>query len=283
MEAYLKGGKYRSLDTEWTDEGKEGNFYVDECSAYLDYDSKRNKFVLTLSIYHSSEDNNAEYPEYHTDEDEYSYDSLAELYDEGDFNQILIWMFEENFDKITKSLSEETHAQYAKPEGNRIQAYNNALKYAKKNNCDYIYGYTNHAGKFFALEQPLKAKDSDAEEQFRKQYKNCKVVYMVYPDKPFLQESLYNFTPEEMEEYGCDEEGCSVEGWDTFVRCNWCKGVYTEYECVFEADLGWLCPRCQQEIRYHGGPLTIKEYPSEEDIRRTLTEEKENPNKKLEQ
>jgi hypothetical protein len=106
---------------------------------------------------------------------------------------------------------------------------------------------------------------------------------MVYPDKPFLQESLYNFTPEEMEEYGCDEEGCSVEGWDTFVRCNWCKGVYTEYECVFEADLGWLCPRCQEEIRYHGGPLTIMEYPSEDDIRRTLTEEKENPNKKVEQ
>ena len=195
---------------------------------------------------------------------------------EGDYKEYddfdSFWEVAQKYVNLEENLAEETHAQYAKPEGNRIQAYNNALTYAKKNNCDYIYGYTNHAGKFFALEQPIKAKDSDAEEQFRKQYKNCKVVYMVYPDKAFLKESLYNFTPEEMEEYGCDEEGCSLEGWDTFVRCNWCKEVYAEYDCAFEANLGWLCPRCQDEIRSHGGPLTIMDYPTEDDIRRTLEE-----------
>lgn len=171
-------------------------------------------------------------------------------------------------------LQEETHAQFAKPEGNRIQAFNNALKYAKRDNADYIYGYTNHTGKFFALEQPIKVKGdiSTVEKEFRNQYKNCKVVYVAYPDKAFLKESLYNFTPEEMEEYGIDEEGYPVDGWDTYVRCNWCKEVFTEYDCVFEANLGWLCPRCQDEVRSHGGPLTIMEYPSEEDIRRTLEE-----------
>ena len=171
-------------------------------------------------------------------------------------------------------LQEETHAQYAKPEGNRIQAFNNALTYAKRDNTDYIYGYTNHTGKFFALEQPIKVKGdaAAAEKEFRNKYKNCKVVYMAYPDKAFLKESLYNFTPEEMEEYGIDEEGYPVDGWDNYVRCNWCKEVFTEYDCVFEANLGWLCPRCQEEIRSHGGPLTIMEYPSEEDIKRTLEE-----------
>ena len=173
-----------------------------------------------------------------------------------------------------ETVEEETHAQYAKPEGNRVQAFNNALAYAKKNNCDYIYGYTNHAGKFFALEQPIKVKGDipTAEKEFRNQYKNCKVVYVAYPDKAFLRETLYSFTPEEQAEYGIDEEGYSLDGFDTYVRCNWCGEVYPEFDCVFEANLGWLCPRCQDEIRSHGGPLTVVEEPSEEQIQATLEE-----------
>jgi hypothetical protein len=85
---------------------------------------------------------------------------------------------------------EETHAQFAKPEGNRVQAYNNALKYAKQYNKEFIYGYTNHTGKFFALDQPIKVTGAarDAEKEFRNKYKNCGVVYMVYPNKTFIKE-----------------------------------------------------------------------------------------------
>ena len=43
-----------------------------------------------------------------------------------------------------------------------------------------------------------------------------------------------------------------------------------EFDCKFEANLGWLCPRCQDEVRSHGGPLTIVEEPSEEQIQATL-------------
>ena len=90
-------------------------------------------------------------------------------------------------------LAEETHAKYAKPEGDRIAAYNNALKYAKKENKPFIYGYTQTGdGKFFALEQPIKVSSSpaEAEEEFRNQHKRCSVVYMAYPDKEFVDESL---------------------------------------------------------------------------------------------
>ena len=91
-----------------------------------------------------------------------------------------------------ESLAEETHAQYAKPEGNRVAAYNNALKYAKKENKPFIYGYTNRAGKFFAAETPMKVKGSpaDAEKEFRSRYKNCNVLYVAYPDKDFIDEAL---------------------------------------------------------------------------------------------
>ena len=91
-----------------------------------------------------------------------------------------------------ESLSEETHTKYAKPEGDRVAAYNNALKYAKKENKPYIYGYTNHTGKFFAAETPMKVTGSpvDAEKEFRGRYKNCNVVYVAYPDKDFIDENL---------------------------------------------------------------------------------------------
>ena len=101
---------------------------------------------------------------------------------------------EETHDFVAEetSLAEETHAQYAKPEGDRVAAYNNALKYAKKENKPFIYGYTNHTGKFFAAETPMKVKGSpaDAEKEFRSRYKNCNVVYVAYPDKDFIDEAL---------------------------------------------------------------------------------------------
>ena len=90
-------------------------------------------------------------------------------------------------------LAEETHAKYAKPEGDRIAAYNNALKYAKKENKPFIYGYTQMGdGKFFALEQPIKISSTpaEAEKEFKNKYKRCSTVYTVYPDKEFVDESL---------------------------------------------------------------------------------------------
>lgn len=92
------------------------------------------------------------------------------------------------FKLIDKSLTETK----AKPEGDKVKAYNNALKYAKKENKPFIYGYTNHTGKFFAADTPMKVSGNpaDAEKEFRNRYKNCSVVYVAYPDKEFIKENL---------------------------------------------------------------------------------------------
>lgn len=110
-----------------------------------------------------------------------------------------------------ESLAEETHAQYAKPEGDRVAAYNNALKYAKKENKPFIYGYTNHTGKFFAAETPMKVKGSpaDAEKEFRSRYKNCNVVYVAYPDKDFIDENLKE--DKKVDELSIDPEAAKLE------------------------------------------------------------------------
>ena len=43
------------------------------------------------------------------------------------------------------------------------------------------------------------------------------------------------------------------------VRCGWCDEFCDEDECKYEADFGWLCDRCQDELYNHGGPLTFIE------------------------
>lgn len=103
MEEYLKSTKFASLDTEWEDEG---DFYTDIVGAYLDYSAKTKTFTLGLSIYHASEDNNAEYPESHTDEEEFSYDSLAEMYEDEECKEILDRIYLDNLAKLGKSLTE---------------------------------------------------------------------------------------------------------------------------------------------------------------------------------
>ena len=65
---------------EYTDEGKDGNnFYSDVVSYSLVY--KDNRYELSMSVYHASEDNNANNPDAHTEEIEEVYDSLDELAD----------------------------------------------------------------------------------------------------------------------------------------------------------------------------------------------------------
>lgn len=320
MEEYLKATKFASLDTEWEDEGKFPNYYIDIIGAYLDYSAKTKTFTLGLSIYHASEDNNAEYPERHTDEDEFSYDSLAEMYEDEECKEILDRLYEDNSAKLSRSISEETHAKYAKPAGDRVQAYNNALKYAKKAGKPYIYGYSQIGdGKFFALEQPVKVSSTpaEAEKEFKNRYKRCSVVYMVYPDKDFvesLEEASYRgfayyeypvgskchvretptsfvatnengttigesrtkigaegiideylktsikeelFTKAEQEEYNMDEDGNSLDSYDTYIRCGFCDEIYTKSECKYERNLGWLCPRCEAAIYSRGEKLTF--------------------------
>jgi hypothetical protein len=91
-------------------------------------------------------------------------------------------------------------------------------------------------------------------------------------EKP-LTEGYQKFTPEEMEEYGIDEDGCSIDGYDEYVRCTWCKDIFTKDMCGFEADLGWLCDRCQMAISSRGERLSMVINPTEDDFKRVMNED----------
>ena len=75
IENYLSGSKYSSLEAELEDEDT-----YDQIGLYLAY--RKGKYNLGMSIYHAADDNNAEYPERHTDEEDEYYDSVEEAYDD---------------------------------------------------------------------------------------------------------------------------------------------------------------------------------------------------------
>lgn len=129
----------------------------------------------------------------------------------------------EDYKNFKASLTEDAHAKYAKPEGDRELAYKNALKYANKENCPFIYGYINNAqeGKFFALEQPIKRTD-ESEADFKNKYKNCEVIYVAYPRG--LRES--------------------IEDDPNLVSCSWCKKPVKKIDCVILDDGACVCSDC---------------------------------------
>ena len=88
-----------------------------------------------------------------------------------------------------QKLTESTHAAVAKPEGDKVKSFNNALKYAKRDEVPYCYGYFNsRLGKFFAFDQPFKWDGDD--KAFRAQYKNTSTIYVAYPNNAFVKESM---------------------------------------------------------------------------------------------
>ena len=177
---------------------------ADEIEAINGYDDAKAQ-IMDASIEHK--DNILDTIDHIKGEEQEHIDELIDATTEIPFDK------EEHQDLAAEeeSLAEETHAQYAKPEGDRVAAYNNALKYAKKENKPFIYGYTNRTGKFFAAETPMKVKGSpaDAEKEFRSRYKNCNVVYVAYPDKDFIDENLEE--DKKVDELPADPEAAKLE------------------------------------------------------------------------
>ena len=180
----------------------------------------------------------------------------------------------QDFPEVDEELDEKILTETkAKPEGDKVKSYNDGLKLAKLHNKPVIYGYTNssYGNKFFALDDPIICDNvSDETKKFKRQYKSCNVVYVAYPNGRLIERLIEEdikfdadgneiFTKEEQEEYDCDEYGNSNTSYDQFHHCGWCEEVYPEYDMRHEVDFGWICSRCEDELKSHGGPLTFIE------------------------
>lgn len=65
------------------------------------------------------------------------------------------------------------------------------------------------------------------------------------------------YTPEEMEEYGIDEEGNEIDGYDHWSHCEFCDELYPDSELRQEQNLGRLCRRCADALWSRGEKLTF--------------------------
>lgn len=190
-------------------------------------------------------------------------DDLGQLH--GTWGGLAIIPESDKFEIISESLTE------AKEEGDKEVSYNKALAVAKSKNKPVIYGYSNKSydGKFFELKDPIVC-DSvfDETKKFKAQYKSCGTVYVAYPNRSFAEglkltegadDKPERFTPEEQAEYNCDEDGNSLEGFDTLHHCAWCGDVETAGEMKHELNFGWLCSRCVADLKSRGETLTVVE------------------------
>lgn len=132
MDAYLRSGKDLSLEDF---EEEHADFAIDIVGGELTYNSKTNDFTFYLSIYHASEDNNAEYPEYHTDEEEYSFDTIEEVYDE--FPQYLEDIYKWNAGKFSKLEEAKCTGCGGELKDNKCTSCNRDFNLAK---CKYCGG-----------------------------------------------------------------------------------------------------------------------------------------------
>ena len=96
-------------------------------------------------------------------------------------------------------------------------------------------------------------------EQLQESLTEKKVELDVYD---FDQEEY--FTPDEQEEYGIDEHGEEIDGYETWHHCAWCGEPFPDSELRKEIQFGWLCDRCAGALWSRGEKLALIESAGKE-------------------
>ena len=107
-------------------------------------------------------------------------DSFIQWAEDIDEKAILTKIFSSLAERVGEFIGESLNETATKPNGDKVTAYNKAVKLAKKLGKNVVYGYTTSKfpGKFFEIDPREYDGDDSA---FRKQYK-AKVIYVAYPN-----------------------------------------------------------------------------------------------------
>ena len=70
-------------------------------------------------------------------------------------------------------------------------------------------------------------------------------------EQPTFEEDPRNFTEEEKEEYGLNDEGIDESG-EQWLHCAWCGELVPLSECKKELNMGWICKGCQDSLYSRG-------------------------------
>lgn len=98
----------RGLNYEFT---SEFDFGIDEVSCSIYCNKDKSKICADIITYHASEDHNAENPDGHTDEDDYTYDTMEEFMNDADMPDEFIEFVQEQYDEYAEELRLEREAE----------------------------------------------------------------------------------------------------------------------------------------------------------------------------
>ena len=75
-----------------------------------------------------------------------------------------------------------------------------------------------------------------------------------------LDDREEHFTEEEQEDYGIDENGYELDGFDRYIHCDWCGEPTLEDETRKEINLGYLCRNCVDALISRGEKPVFDDY-----------------------
>lgn len=93
------------------------------------------------------------------------------------------------------------------------------------------------------------------------------IVGAIFVDEPLKEEY---FTPKEQEEYGVDEEGFSLDTYDTYHHCEWCGDITPDARK--ELNMGWLCPGCVDTLISRGERPVFDDYGAFESLKESASD-----------
>lgn len=83
-----------------------------------------------------------------------------------------------------------------------------------------------------------------------------------------LDDREEHFTKEEQEDYGIDENGYELDGFDRYIHCDWCGEPTIEDETRKEINLGYLCKDCVDALISRGEKPVFDDYGAfDEDLK----------------
>lgn len=233
-EDFLKNpeNKWKWLDLEWETER-------DIFGISIEWDAEKNCFKAYTSVYHASEDNNAEYPERHTDEEEYSADTLEELYKE---------LIEEFGEEFVKAFESELNSK-------QLTEASSAEKRAFKNGGEDYNDLIN--GTAIGMIKDPKARAA-AVAALKAGRKDLLKAYLGdrHEDAAI---NLLDKKQTAMANAGMTDECLKEDIEEDEVECGWCHEQCPKSDCRYEKDFGYLCPQCEAELKSRGEQLVFVE------------------------
>lgn len=195
--------------------------------------------------------------EWFDEEDEVEYDSFGDDYEEfGDNKDVYSEVSWSKFNSLGQTMTLK----------DALDLWWNSVRIGDKG---YFKSFENSYEDFEGneLDDNLLNRKIKLNDEFDEDSDGYPIVSAIFVDEPLKEEY---FTPKEQEEYGVDEEGFSLDTYDTYHHCEWCGDITPDARK--ELNMGWLCPGCVDTLISRGERPVFDDYGAFESLKEGASE-----------